>query len=96
MTTPDQTHCKLDESGHSGTRLGDPSTSALLSGPCPIGLPPLPLSNNLRGISFNNDAELQNWLDDFFTVKLADFKRGIENLAERWEAVVNNEEYITD
>jgi hypothetical protein len=26
------------------------------------------LSNNLRGVSFNNDAELQNWLDDFFTV----------------------------
>jgi hypothetical protein len=49
------------------------------------------LSNNLRGVSFNNDAELQNWLDDFFTAKLADFfKRGIENLPKRWEAVVNN------
>jgi hypothetical protein len=23
------------------------------------------LSNNLRGVSFNNDAELQNWLDLF-------------------------------
>jgi hypothetical protein len=41
------------------------------------------LSNNLRGVSFNNDAELQNWLD-FFTDKPADFfKRGIENLPER-------------
>jgi transposase len=49
------------------------------------------LSNNLRGVSFNNDAELQNWLDDFFTAKPAEFfKRGIENLPERWEAVVNN------
>jgi hypothetical protein len=38
------THCKRDESGHSGTRLGDSTTSALLSGPCSIGLSPLPLS----------------------------------------------------
>jgi hypothetical protein len=61
----------------------------------PIGLPPLLLSNNLRGVSY--DAELQNWLD-FFTAKLADFfKHGIENLPERWEAVVNNGgEYIID
>jgi hypothetical protein len=53
-------------------------------------------SNNLRGVSFNNNAELQNWLDNFFTAKPADFfKRGIENLPENWEAVVNNEgEYI--
>jgi hypothetical protein len=35
-----------------------------------------------RGVSFNDDAELQNWLDDIFTAKPADFfKRGIENLA---------------
>jgi histone-lysine N-methyltransferase SETMAR len=27
------------------------------------------LSNNLRGVSFNNDAELQNWLDEIFTSK---------------------------
>jgi hypothetical protein len=25
------------------------------------------LSNNLRGVSFNNNPEHQNWLDDFFT-----------------------------
>jgi hypothetical protein len=49
------------------------------------------LSNNVRGVSFNNDAELQNWLGDFFAANAADFfKRGIENLPERWEAVVNN------
>jgi hypothetical protein len=56
------------------------------------------LSNNLRGVSFDNDAGLQNWLDDFFTAKPADFfKRGIENLPERWEAVVSNGgEYIID
>jgi hypothetical protein len=46
----------------------------------------------------NGFPELQNWLDDFFTAKLADFfKRGIENLPERWEAAVNNrEEYTID
>jgi histone-lysine N-methyltransferase SETMAR len=39
------------------------------------------LSKNLRGVSFNKDAKLQNGLDDFFTAKPADlFKRGIENL----------------
>jgi histone-lysine N-methyltransferase SETMAR len=56
------------------------------------------LSNNLCEVSFKNDAELQNWLDDYFTAKPADFfKHGIENLPERWEAVVNNGgEYITD
>jgi hypothetical protein len=56
------------------------------------------LSNNLRGVSFNNDAELQNWLDDLFTAKPADFfKHGIENLPERWEAVVYiRGEYIID
>jgi hypothetical protein len=44
------------------------------------------------------DAGLQNWLDDFYTAKPADFfKRGIENLSERWEAVViNGGEYIID
>jgi hypothetical protein len=54
------------------------------------------LSNNLHGVSFNNDAELQKWLDDFFTAKPADFlKRGVENLPERWKAVVHNGgEYI--
>jgi histone-lysine N-methyltransferase SETMAR len=56
------------------------------------------LSNNLRGVSFNNDAELHDRLDDFFTAKPADFfKRCIENLPKRWEAVVNNGgEYIID
>jgi histone-lysine N-methyltransferase SETMAR len=35
------------------------------------------LFNNLPGVSFNNDTELQNWLDDFFKDKPADiFKRG--------------------
>jgi hypothetical protein len=56
------------------------------------------LSKNLRGVSFSNDAELQNWLDEFFTAKPADFfKSGIENLLERWKAAVNSGgEYIID
>jgi hypothetical protein len=29
------------------------------------------LSNNLCGVSFNNDTKLQNWLDDFFTARPA-------------------------
>jgi hypothetical protein len=94
------THCNHDESGHSGIRLGDSSTSTVLSGPCPIGLPPHPLSlsNNLLRISFNNNAELQNWFDDVFTAKPADFfKRRIENLPERRETVLNiGGEYIID
>jgi hypothetical protein len=48
------------------------------------------LSNNLRVISFNNEAEVQNWLDDFFTAKPEDlFKSGVENLQKRWEVVLN-------
>lgn len=56
------------------------------------------LSNNLRGISFNNDVELQNWLHEFFASKPANFyKQGIQKLPERWEAVVNNAgEYLID
>jgi hypothetical protein len=50
------------------------------------------LSNNLRGVNLKNDAELQNWFDNFFKAKPADFfKHGIENLPECWEA-----EYIID
>jgi hypothetical protein len=48
------------------------------------------LSNNLRGVSFKDDVELQNWLEDFFMAKPVDFfKHGIENLPKRLEAVVN-------
>jgi hypothetical protein len=57
-----------------------------------------PLSSNLCRVFFSNNAELQNWLDDFFTAEPADFfKRGIENLPERWKAAVNNgREYTID
>jgi hypothetical protein len=49
------------------------------------------LSPTMRGVFFNNDAELQNCLDDFFTIKPADLlKHGIENLPGCSETVVNN------
>jgi hypothetical protein len=43
-------------------------------------------------------AVLRAWLDKFFESKSGDFyQRGIENLVERWEEVVNNKgEYIID
>jgi hypothetical protein len=71
ITTPDHTHCKHNESGHSGTRLG---LEILPHSPYSPDLAPSDyhifrsLSSNLRGVSFN-DTELQNWLDEFFTAK---------------------------
>ena len=56
------------------------------------------LSNDLRGVSFNNDVELRAWLEEFFEIRPGDFyRRGIEKLVKRWEQVVNdNGEYIID
>jgi histone-lysine N-methyltransferase SETMAR len=56
------------------------------------------LSSNLHGVSLNDNARLQNWLDIFFMAKPADFfMSGFENLPECWGAVVNNGgEYIVD
>lgn len=56
------------------------------------------LSNALRGVSFHNDVELQVWLDDFFRVEIGYFyRRGTDQLVQRWEEVVNNHgEYITN
>ena len=40
----------------------------------------------MRGVSFNSDAELRAWLDEFFESKSNDFyQKVIENLAKRWE-----------
>jgi hypothetical protein len=99
MTTPDhllQTWRKRPFRNSTG--IGDPSTSALISGPCPIGLPPLLLSLQQSASSLLQlqRRALQNCLDEFFAAKPANFlKRGIKNLNERWEAVVSNGgEYI--
>ena len=56
------------------------------------------LSNAMRGVSFNNDAELKTCLDGFFGSKTKDFYRqGIEKLVERWGKVIDtNGEYIVD
>ena len=56
------------------------------------------LSNAMRAVSFNTNAELRAWLDEFFESKLGDFyQRGNENLLEQWEEVVNNKgEYVID
>jgi histone-lysine N-methyltransferase SETMAR len=37
------------------------------------------LSNNLRGVPFNSNTKLQNWLDEFFPAEPVDLlKRGFE------------------
>ena len=52
----------------------------------------------MRKVSFNSDAQLRAWLDGFFELKSNDFyRKGIKNLVERWEKVVDtNGEYIID
>ena len=52
----------------------------------------------MRGVSLKTDAELSAWLDEFVHSIPGDFyQRGIENLIECWEDVVNhNGEYIID
>ena len=56
------------------------------------------LSNVMRGVSFDSDAELRAWLDQFFVSKSNNFyRKSIENLVERWEKVVDTiGEYIID
>uniref|UniRef100_A0A914GXE4 Histone-lysine N-methyltransferase SETMAR n=1 Tax=Globodera rostochiensis TaxID=31243 RepID=A0A914GXE4_GLORO len=56
------------------------------------------LSNALSGVTLENAAALQNWLDEFFASKPPIFfKRGIEKLPGHWEEIVNNAgEYIID
>ena len=56
------------------------------------------LLNAMRGVSFNSEAKLRAWLDEFFESKSNNFyRKGIENLVERWEKVVDtNGEYIID
>jgi hypothetical protein len=52
---------------------------------------------SLSFLSFNNYAELRNWLYELVAKPVDLFKRGIKNLPERWEAVVNNGgEHIID
>ncbi|KHJ40177.1 hypothetical protein D918_09777 [Trichuris suis] len=52
----------------------------------------------LRGVSLNNDEELQKWLSDFFNSKPPQFYRfRAVQLASRWEDLMSSEgEYILD
>ena len=54
------------------------------------------LSNEMRGVAFDNDKDLENWLNNFFESRSSDFwQNGINKLVDRWEQLVNtNGEYI--
>ncbi|KAK6732475.1 hypothetical protein RB195_016701 [Necator americanus] len=56
------------------------------------------LSNQMRGVTFDNNEDLENWLNNFFESRPGGFwQNGINKLVERWEQVVNNDgEYIVD
>ena len=56
------------------------------------------LSNEMRGVTFDNDKGLENWLNNFFESRSSDFwQNGINKLVDRWEQVVNTDgEYIID
>ena len=56
------------------------------------------LSNQMRGVTFYTNEDLENWLNNFFESRPDDFWRdGIDKLVERWEQVVNSDgEYIID
>ena len=54
------------------------------------------LSNHMRGVTFNHEEDLKNWLNKFFNTRPVDFwQNSIDKLVKRWEKVVNsNGEYI--
>ena len=56
------------------------------------------LSNEMRSLTFDNDKDLENWLNDFCESRSSDFwQNGINKLVDRWEQVVNTDgEYIID
>ena len=56
------------------------------------------LSNHMRGVTFDNEEDLKNWVNNFFDTRPGDFwRKGIDKLVERWEEVVNSDgEYIID
>ena len=54
------------------------------------------LSNHMRGVTFDNEENLKNWLNKFLNTRPGNlWQNGNEKLVERWEEVVNsNGEYI--
>jgi [histone H3]-lysine36 N-dimethyltransferase SETMAR len=50
------------------------------------------LSNTLKGVTFDDDQDMEKWLGDWFKSKDdAFYRKGIEKMPEKWEAVVNND-----
>ncbi|CAH2091028.1 unnamed protein product [Euphydryas editha] len=79
--------------------MGNPAASAVFSGPYTTDYHLFrSLSNHMRGVTFDNEEDLKNWLKNFLDTRPSDFWRnGIDTLVERWEDVVNsNGEYLID
>ena len=53
------------------------------------------MSNQTRGVTFDSEEDLKNWLNKFFDTRPADFWwNGFNQLVDRWAKVVNsNGEY---
>lgn len=56
------------------------------------------LSNALKDVSFDDENELDTWLNEWFKSKPAQFfKQGFEKMINRWEEVINNGgDYVID
>lgn len=54
------------------------------------------LSNEMRGLTFDKDKDLEKWITKFFDSRPGDFcRRGFDKLVERWKQVAYNEgEYV--
>ena len=50
------------------------------------------MKNHLRGVQFQNNTDLENWLTNFFESKNGTnfYQRGIQKLPEKWRTVINN------
>ena len=51
------------------------------------------LSNHMRGVTFENEEDLKNWLNKFFDTRPGDFwQNSIDKLVKRWEEVIKSNE----
>ena len=49
------------------------------------------LSNHMRGVTFENEEDLKNWLNKFFDTRPGDFwQNSIDKLVKRWEEVIKS------
>ena len=52
------------------------------------------MSNQMKGVTFDGEKDLKNWLNNLFDFRLRDFWLiGINKLVERWDS---NSKYIND